>query len=209
MSEFLKEAIFFTYNFLGQNLVLTIFFIGALLKILFLPLDFYNFRFQQKMTKIQPEIKKLQEKYKNDYQKLSTLLFQLYQREKIKPFFSFVNTIFQFIILIALYKALNLIMLDPRFSFVFLGIDLKKPSLILGLIALGLQLFQLKIFKMLTNQSKLMYFFLGLMIVILFTLPSIIIVYWIVNLIFSIVEIFIFKKFFPIEIDKAASSLDQ
>lgn len=198
MSNFFKEIILFLYNQTGQNLGISVLIISFFLKILLLPFDLSNFVFQQKIEKINPEIKKIQEKYKNDYKKISDELMALYRREKINPFINFLNIFVQFFILVSLYSVLKVILSDNQFNFLFFGIDLRKPSFILALIALAFQLLQLKNFKV---KSKIIYLFFGLMFVILFTLPSIILVYWIVNLVLTLIENFIFKKFFQARID--------
>ncbi len=77
-----------------------------LLKLVTLPLSVKSMRSMAKMKALQPEIKKLQERYKEDRQKLSMATMELYQRERVNPMSGCVPIIIQIPIFFALYKVL-------------------------------------------------------------------------------------------------------
>lgn len=58
---------------------------------------------QQKMQTIQPKIQAIQKKYKNDQAQLGMKIMELYKKEKVNPFGSFVPLFIQIPILIVLY----------------------------------------------------------------------------------------------------------
>jgi YidC/Oxa1 family membrane protein insertase len=62
----------------------------------------------QEMQKVQPEMKMLQEKYKDDRQRLNQEMMALYKRRKVNPVGGCLPMLAQFPFLIALYKALPL-----------------------------------------------------------------------------------------------------
>ena len=65
-------ALLFLYQFLGQNIVLTIVVFTVLTRLLTFPLTQQQIKSSKGMQAIQPHMKKLQEKYKNDREKLAS-----------------------------------------------------------------------------------------------------------------------------------------
>jgi YidC/Oxa1 family membrane protein insertase len=95
------------YQFLGSNMVLAIIVFTILVKLATYPLTVQQLRSSQKMQELQPEIKKLQEKYKNDREKLSQEQMALYRQYGINPVGGCLPLLIQFPIFIALYSAIN------------------------------------------------------------------------------------------------------
>ncbi len=58
------------------------------------------------MQKIQPELKKIQEKYKDDREKLNTEMMELYRRHKVNPLSGCLPMLLQIPVFIGLYNAL-------------------------------------------------------------------------------------------------------
>lgn len=146
----------------GNNLGLAIIFLTILIRlILFFPAQ-RGLESQRKLQEIQPRIKKLQEKYKNDQQKLAQETFALYKEHKVNPFGSCLPLIIQLPILIALFYAIrsglnpdNLYLLyEPLKNFDFSTINANFYGLlnltqrniyVLPLIVAGLQFIQMKL----------------------------------------------------------------
>ena len=59
------------------------------------------------MQRVQPEIKKLQAKYKNDRQKLNEEMMKFYQENKINPLAGCLPLLVQMPIFIALFSVLR------------------------------------------------------------------------------------------------------
>ena len=57
----------------------------------------------KKTAKIQAELKKIQEKYKNNPEKLNTETINLYKRENMSPFGGCLSGILQIVILFAVF----------------------------------------------------------------------------------------------------------
>ncbi|MDD4615818.1 MAG: membrane protein insertase YidC [Alphaproteobacteria bacterium] len=77
-----------------------------LLKLVTLPLSQKSYHSMARMKAIQPEIKKLQERFANDKAKLGQEMMDLYKREKVNPLSGCVPTLIQIPIFFALYKVL-------------------------------------------------------------------------------------------------------
>ena len=56
-----------------------------LIKLILLPLDYKSRKSMRRMTKLQPQIAKLQKKYANDKEKLNQKSAELYRKEGINP----------------------------------------------------------------------------------------------------------------------------
>ncbi|ABR50865.1 60 kDa inner membrane insertion protein [Alkaliphilus metalliredigens QYMF] len=85
-----------------------------LVKLLLLPLTLKQTRSMRQMQEVQPEIKKLQEKYKNDKEQLNAKTMEIYAKYNVSPFGGCLPLLVQFPILIGLFTALR----DPA-TYVF------------------------------------------------------------------------------------------
>lgn len=77
-----------------------------LMKVIFFPLSQKSFRSMQKLQKIQPHMKRVQEAYKNDKEKLNQEMFRLYKEHKVNPLGGCLPMVIQIPIFFALYKVL-------------------------------------------------------------------------------------------------------
>jgi len=142
----------------GHDFGVAVILLTILTRLIIYPLMAQSLRSQKVLTKLQPKIRELQVKHKNDKEKQAKELISLYQKEKINPLGGFLPLLIQFPILIALYqvfwKGLRPEEMANLYSFVsqpkiidpiFFGlINLAKSSLILALIAAIFQFFQTK-----------------------------------------------------------------
>lgn len=78
----------------------------VMLKIITLPLSLKSSRSMAKMKELQPEIKALQERHKDDKAQGQLALMELYKREKVSPVSGCVPMLIQIPIFFALYKVL-------------------------------------------------------------------------------------------------------
>ncbi len=107
----------------GHDLGVAIVILTLLLKLILWPLSQKALKSQRALQVIQPKIKELQEKYKDDKQRMAKELMDLYKKEQVSPFSSFVPILIQLPILIALYqvliKSLGAETLGGLYSFVY------------------------------------------------------------------------------------------
>lgn len=92
----------FIYNFVG-NYGLAIIIFTILLKLVMLPMSIKQQKTMKKTTKIQAQVKVLQEKYSNDPVRLNQEMMDLYKTEKMSPFSGCLSSILQMIIIISIF----------------------------------------------------------------------------------------------------------
>ncbi|OGI25599.1 MAG: hypothetical protein A3J76_05995 [Candidatus Moranbacteria bacterium RBG_13_45_13] len=153
------NTLIFLYNIIpGHDLGLAIIFLTIIIRFALYPLSQKQIESQKKMQEIQPEIKRVQEKYKKDKERQGRELMNLYKEKKVNPASGCLPLVVQIIFIIALYRALvagiNFSECKDLYSFVtcpekigtgFLGIlDLAKPNIVLAALAAAAQFFQTK-----------------------------------------------------------------
>ena len=218
----LFNSLVFIYNFLpGHDFGLAIIILTIVIRFILYPVSVKAFQSQKAIQRVQPQLKELQKKYKDDKEMQAKETLELYRREKINPFSGLLMALVQLPILIALYNVFwngfKSGELSNLYSFVanpvninsmFLGLtDLSKPNWIFAILAGILQFFQTKMLlpKLTPEQSKskdmtvmmqkqMVYFFPIITMVILLKLPSALGLYWIVSGIFSIVQQYVILK---------------
>ena len=76
-------------------------------RIAILPLTFKGVKSMQRLQTLQPEIKKIQERYKGDKQRMNQEVMAFYQREKVNPLGSCLPLLLQIPFFIALFYLLR------------------------------------------------------------------------------------------------------
>jgi YidC/Oxa1 family membrane protein insertase len=180
-------------NFI-HDIGLTVIFFTIILKILLLPIEFLAFKEEQKIKKIQPKIKEILQNYKDNLEKQVNLLNKLYQEEKYNPFFTITIQFLPLPIYLGFFFALNYLLKSQEINFLFLGlIDLTQKNPFFVLAILILQFLSLK--DLPKEQKNFSLFLMGLIIIILFQFPALFSLYWLTNLILTLLERKIFTKF--------------
>lgn len=95
----------FLYNFVG-NWGISIILLTILIKLLFWPLTRSSYTSMQKMKQVQPMMKDLQERYKDDKEALSREMMQLYRTYGVNPLGGCLPILVQIPVFFALYQAL-------------------------------------------------------------------------------------------------------
>ena len=142
----------------GQDIGIVIILLTLLVRVVLYPINNKSIKSQKELQKIQPEMKKLQSKYKEDKQEQAKKLMELYQKHKVNPFSGCLPLLIQFPILIALYhvfingfkdKSLDILypfIYNPgHIDVISFGIiNLSETNIYLAVIAATLQYFQSK-----------------------------------------------------------------
>ncbi|MCX5917715.1 MAG: membrane protein insertase YidC [Deltaproteobacteria bacterium] len=98
-------AMKFSYQYVG-NYGLAIIILTILIKIIFWYPTHLSMRSMSEMKKLQPEMAKLREKYKDDKEKMNKELMELYRRYKVNPMSGCLPMAIQIPVFFALYKVL-------------------------------------------------------------------------------------------------------
>lgn len=202
----LLDVLIFIYNNVAfRDLGLAIIILTVLVRIILLPFFYKGARDQTLMQQLQPKIKEIQDRHKNDKTKQAEALMSLYKEHKINPFSSILLLIIQIPIFIALFdlfsnKIKTYAFVSPT---LFNLIDLTSKNIVIVLIAALLQYFQTKLMMgkqtgggaAVQMQKTMLVIGPVITVLILMNLPSAIGLYWLVFSAFSFVQqIFINKK---------------
>jgi YidC/Oxa1 family membrane protein insertase len=98
---FMRQTHTVTGNY-GVDIII----ISILIKIFFLPLTQISMKSMKEMQKVQPEMNRLKEQYKDDKAKLQQEIMLLYKRRKINPLSGCLPMLIQIPVFFALYNAL-------------------------------------------------------------------------------------------------------
>ncbi|NMB92468.1 MAG: membrane protein insertase YidC [Parcubacteria group bacterium] len=195
------------------NVGWAIFVLAILIRLALLPLNRKNTLEQTKLAKVQPELKEIQKKYKNDPLKANQLTRELFQREKLSLSGPFVGIFIQLGIFIFLFiffrQAITLTDWSVHFypflhfkltlNYIFLGfIHLQNPNLLLVIISAILNIISALLQPTSGKQNKTMLILFPLIILAYWkVLPAAIVVYWIAMTLVGIFEALISKKTLP------------
>jgi YidC/Oxa1 family membrane protein insertase len=102
-----ESVLKFFHDTVGFEWGLAIIALTVLVRALLLPLTFKQFHSMQRLARLQPEIKKLQDKYKGDKERLNQETMAFYRENKVNPFASCLPMVAQFPVFISLYYMLR------------------------------------------------------------------------------------------------------
>jgi len=120
----------FTNNFMNYGLAIILF--AILVKLILYPLTKKSYKSMAAMKELQPQMKEIQEKYKDDPQKQQEATLKLYKKAKVNPLGGCLPNLLQFPILITLWRFFQNSILIRQQSFLWAG-DLSAPDYILSL----------------------------------------------------------------------------
>jgi YidC/Oxa1 family membrane protein insertase len=179
------------------NYGLAIIVLTILVRIVVSPLMVRQMRSAEKMRAVQPRVKALQEKYKEDRQKQSEEMMKLWREEGINPLGGCLPVLFQFPVLIGLFYALQssfalrhapfMLWIDdlsqPATLFTLPGLDF--PIRVLPIVMAGSMFVQQKMTPttgMDPAQARMMLIMMpAMMLLISYTFPSGLVLYWTVS----------------------------
>ena len=106
MAKFISSAFGYILNFiynLVNNYGLAIIIFTILLKLIMLPLTIKQQKTMKKTTKLQAQVKEIQEKYSSDQLRMSQELNDLYKRENMSPFSGCLTSLVHFFIVLSIF----------------------------------------------------------------------------------------------------------
>ncbi len=132
---FVRWAVIPFFNFFSgfiSNYGLLIILFAVSVKLILSPLTFSSYKSMAAMRELQPQMKEIQEKYKNDPQKQQKATMDLYRKNKVNPLGGCLPMLLQFPILITLWRFFQNSILLRQESFFWVH-DLSAPDYILSL----------------------------------------------------------------------------
>lgn len=124
---------FFTFfsKFIGNYGVLVIIF-AASVKLVLSPLTFKSYKSMAAMRELQPQLKEIQDKYKDNPQKQQQETMKIYKKNKVNPLGGCLPNLLQFPILITLWRFFQNSILLRQEEFLWAS-DLSAPDYIINL----------------------------------------------------------------------------
>lgn len=216
------NLLIFFYQTIGfHDLGLAIILVTIAIRLILYPFFHTGAKQQMLMQRIQPQVKKIQEQHKDDREKQAQALMALYKEHGVNPFSSILLLIIQLPILLALYRIIlyelaGKAALTGLYSFVhapttinaiFLGLfNLQARNIWFVLLAAAAQFFQarLAIWRNPNAQAgaspaekmarQMAYIAPVITLVIFYSLPAAVDLYWITSSLFSILQQYIVNK---------------
>ncbi len=164
----LYNALVFLTDFLpGHDVGLAVVILTIIVQFIIFPFRHKSVIAQRKMKMIEPEVRKIKDKYPKDKQEQTKQIMALYKEHGVSPFSGFLMILLQLPVFIALYKlfssginfnAANLysfVSLSDIVQIKFLGLfDISKSNYIMAVIAGLTQFFQMKLSMPKTEKVK-------------------------------------------------------
>ena len=186
------------------NYGVAIILLTLLVRVVTAPLTVRQMRSMEKMRRVQPRMKELQEKYADDRQKQSEEMMKLYRQEGVNPLGGCLPMVLQLPVFIGLYYALRSSLELRHAPFVGWINDLSAPDLLFTIpgpnlpvrvlpLVMGATMFiQQKLTPMQTpdpTQARMMMIVMPVMMTVLFyQFPSGLVLYWMLSNVLAILN---------------------
>lgn len=207
----LFNALILLYKYLpGHDFGVAVIVLTVLIKLILYPLGTKGIKSQKALQELQPKIKDVQEKFKDDKTRQAKEVMDLYKKEKINPFSGFLLLLIQLPILFALFRVFwKGLEAMKGVDMTFLGtLNLRESSAVLVILAGLAQFWQAKMTTPPSTRSahsgqaatqgkpdfssmmqKQMLYFMPLFTVfILWRMPSAIALYWLATTLFTVLQ---------------------
>jgi YidC/Oxa1 family membrane protein insertase len=187
------KPIFYVLRFINEythNYGLTIILLTMGIKLLFVPLQFKSYKSMKQMQMIQPKVLGLQEKYKDDRDKLNKELIKLYRDHKVNPVGGCLPMILQMPVFVALFNILYMtidLRQAPFFGWIT-DLSVQDPYYVLPIIMGATMVIQQKITPttMDPTQAKVMLVLPVFMTFLFINFPAGLVLYWLTNNVLTI-----------------------
>ncbi|MBI3549924.1 MAG: membrane protein insertase YidC [Elusimicrobia bacterium] len=170
-----------------------------LIQLLVFPLTYKSLKATAGMRKIQPEIAKLQQKYKEDAQRLNMEMMELYKSKGVNPMGGCLPMLVQMPVFVALYNTLRGAWELHGAPWMFWVKDLSAhdPFYILPVTMGGIMFFQNKMNPAMTSdptQAKMMLWMPVIFTFMFLKFPAGLVLYWLTNSLMGVVQQLALRK---------------
>jgi YidC/Oxa1 family membrane protein insertase len=203
---------------LHQNIVsnygIVIILLTIIVRLILTPLTITQTRSMARMQKIQPQLKELQKKYKDDKQKLQQETMAFYKQNNVNPLAGCLPLILQMPVFFALFQALR----NPTekvtdvvkdFNFLWLNLNERDPYYILVILMVATMFLSTKLSTTDPKQSKFMYLLPVVFGFISWQFPAGILVYWVTTNVWSIGQQWIVNKIVKRDVGKGGKKEEE
>jgi YidC/Oxa1 family membrane protein insertase len=206
-----KAVLEFWHNLLGDwqgSWGFSIILLTFTVRLLILPLTFKGVKSMQRLQQLQPEIKRIQGRYKEDKQRMNQEVMRFYQEQKVNPLGSCLPLALQIPFFIALFSLLRSSSfrhdIADNHSFLFiddLAHKVTQPGVLAVLIVLyiGTQLGSTMVTSLSADktQQRIMYALPFVFATFIVNFPAGLIVYWITTNVWTVGQQLLVRKLYP------------
>ncbi|MGZ8386307.1 MAG: membrane protein insertase YidC [Nitrospira sp.] len=183
-----------------HNYGVTIILLTVIIKLLFVPLQYKSYTSMKKMQGIQPKVAAVQEKFKDDRERLNKELIKLYRDHKVNPVGGCLPMLLQMPVFVSLFNILYMT-IDLRQAPLGLWItdlSVQDPYYILPIV-MGISMMVMQKIQPTTmdpTQAKMMLMLPVAMTFLFVNFPAGLVLYWLTNNVLTIVQQFVTDHFF-------------
>lgn len=187
----------FFYGFLG-NYGFSIILLTVCIKMIFWPLTQKSYKSMKGMQKLQPEMKRLREKFGSDKQRLNQEMMKFYKENKVNPMGGCLPMLIQIPVFFALYRVLlgSIELRHAPFMLWITDLSAKDPYYVTPLI-MGVTMFlqqKMTPTNMDPTQEKIMLIMPVVFTFMFLNFPAGLVVYWLVNNVLTIFQQYLIRK---------------
>jgi len=195
------------YQNVIANYGIVIILLTIIVRLILTPLTITQTRSMARMQKIQPQLKELQKKYKDDKQKLQQETMAFYKENNVNPLAGCLPLILQMPVFFALFRTLReptekVTSVVGSLKFLWMELDKPDPYYILVILMVVTMFISTKLSTTDPKQSKIMYILPVVFGFISFRFEAGILVYWVTTNIWSIGQQWIVNKIVKRDIGK-------
>ena len=203
-----SQVIIWLSNLFGGNYGIGIIAFTLIIRIILLPLTYYQTKSSRKMTDVQPQLKALQEQYSSKdaetKEKLQAETSKLYEEAGVNPAAGCLPLLIQMPVLIALYQSISRTEALSTGDFLWVNLGTPDPYFILPILAALLTLATSKLSSMsqvgANPTTAIMTYMMPIMILFIsISLPSAVSLYFVVSNGFSVIQTLLFNNPFKIK----------
>lgn len=197
------KPIFYVLRFLYEfthNYGITIILLTMLIKLMFVPLQYKSYKSMKQMQVIQPKVLAIQNKYKDDRDRLNKELIKLYKDHRVNPVGGCLPMVLQMPVFVALFNILYMT-IDLRqapFMLWIKDLSVQDPYYVLPIIMGATMVIQQKITPttMDPTQAKIMLFLPVFMTFLFVNFPAGLVLYWLTNNTLTITQQVVTERLF-------------
>ncbi len=212
------KPIFYVLRFLYEfthNYGVTIILLTMLIKLMFVPLQYKSYKSMKQMQVIQPKVLAIQNKFKDDRERLNKELIKLYKDHRVNPVGGCLPMVLQMPVFVALFNILYMT-IDLRqapFMLWIKDLSVQDPYYVLPIIMGATMVIQQKITPttMDPTQAKIMLFLPVFMTFLFVNFPAGLVLYWLTNNTLTITQQVVTERLFgkkwqaaPADVEAAA-----
>ncbi len=195
----LEYIIVFLYRNVVGNYGVVIILLTIIVRLILTPLTITQTKSMARMQKMQPQLKELQKKYKDDKQKLQQETMEFYRKNNVNPLAGCLPLLLQMPVFFALFQTLRspterVTDVVKDFNFLWMNLNERDPYYILVILMVVTMFLSTLLTSTDPKQSKIMFVLPIVFGFISWQFPAGILVYWVTTNIWSIGQQYLVNK---------------